>query len=248
MTQPIGEQFMRLTRYAEMGPGDESLGKPQPPLETPPTAGATIIKLTPPSALAVAPVELRDAIEQRRSLRDFRAQPLEEAELSWLLWACQGVKKVSRLATFRNVPSAGARHALDTYVLANCVAGLTAGLYRFVATRHELELIRPDAGGEQSLTARFTHACLGQHFVASAAAVLIWAADVYRMAWRYGQRSYRYLHLDAGHACQNAALAAEAVGCGLCPVAAFDDDLLNAALGLDGHSRLALYLAAVGRR
>ena len=43
---------------------------------------------------------------------------------------------VSSLATFRNVPSAGARHALDTYVLVNRVAGVAAGLYRFVATRH----------------------------------------------------------------------------------------------------------------
>ncbi|HOD82661.1 MAG: Nitroreductase family protein [Planctomycetes bacterium ADurb.Bin126] len=248
MTEPIGRQFMRLTRYAEMGPGDEALGKPQPPLETAPAAGATIIKLTPPTALGIPPVELRDAIEQRRSLRDFRDQPLEEVELSWLLWACQGVRMVSSLATFRNVPSAGARHALDTYLLVNRVEGVTAGLYRFIAARHELELIRPDEGGAHSLKARFAHACLGQHFIASAGVVLIWAADVYRMAWRYGQRGYRYLHLDAGHICQNAALAAEAIGCGLCPVAAFDDDLLNAALGLDGCDHLALYLAAVGKR
>ena len=68
------------------------------------------------------------------------------------------------------------------------------------------------------------------------------------MSWRYGQRGYRYLHLDAGHACQNLYLAAEAIGCGACAIAAFSDEAVDELLGLDGQSRFTIYLAAVGRR
>ena len=82
----------------------------------------------------------------------------------------------------------------------------------------------------------------------SAAATFVWAAEVHRKSWRYGERGYRYLHLDAGHACQNLYLAAEALGCGACAVAAFSDEAVNRLLALDGQARFAIYLAAVGRR
>jgi len=71
---------------------------------------------------------------------------------------------------------------------------------------------------------------------------------VERMYWRYVERGYRYLHLDAGHVCQNLALGAEQLGCGICPIAAFDDELLNATLGLDGRNLFVIYLASVGKK
>jgi len=71
---------------------------------------------------------------------------------------------------------------------------------------------------------------------------------VERIYWRYVERGYRYLHLDAGHVCQNLALGAEQLGCGICPIAAFDDELLNATLGLDGRNLFVIYLASVGKK
>ena len=59
--------------------------------------------------------------------------------LSYLLWCTQGVKEVFQgNATLRNVPSAGARHAFETYLLINNVDGITPGLYRFLALEHSL--------------------------------------------------------------------------------------------------------------
>jgi hypothetical protein len=37
-------------------------------------------------------------------------------------------------------------------------------------------------------------------------------------------------------------------GCGVCALAAFDDDLLNALLEIDGESQFAIYVATVGKR
>jgi SagB-type dehydrogenase family enzyme len=67
------------------------------------------------------------------------------------------------------------------------------------------------------------------------------------MTWRYGDRGYRYIFLDAGHVCQNLYLCAQSLSCGVCAVAAFSDDDMNRALGLDGVERFTVYLAAMGR-
>lgn len=84
--------------------------------------------------------------------------------------------------------------------------------------------------------------------VKNSAVTFFWAAVTYRMGWRYGERGYRYLFLDAGHVCQNLYLAAEAVGCGVCAIAAFEDDTLNQLLGLDGVEQFAVYVATAGRK
>jgi SagB-type dehydrogenase family enzyme len=74
-----------------------------------------------------------------------------------------------------------------------------------------------------------------------------WVAVSERMEWRYPVRGYRYLHLDAGHVCQNLYLAAEAISCGVCAIAAFDDEKVNEALNLDGENLFVIYVATVGK-
>ena len=112
------------------------------------------------------------------------------------------------------------------------------------ATRHALQAI-PTAPG---VADRLVTACLGQDLVAASAATWLWSAVPYRMTWRYGERGYRYLHLDAGHVCQNLYLAAESLGAGVCAIGAFDDDLVNQALGLEGEDEFVIYIAALGKK
>jgi SagB-type dehydrogenase family enzyme len=93
-----------------------------------------------------------------------------------------------------------------------------------------------------------TEACLKQQHVKTSAVTFIWVAVPHRTVWRYSQRGYRYIHLDAGHVCQNLYLLAEAIDCGVCAIAAFDDDLVNQAIGLDGEDLFVIYLASLGKR
>jgi SagB-type dehydrogenase family enzyme len=245
MPNTTGKDFMRLTRYAHLEPSGEKQGTPQPLLELPYAPDAPRVKLPAPGELRVPALDLRDAIAMRRTLRSYSEQPLSLDELTYLLWASQGVQKVSRRpATLRTVPSAGARHAFETFVLANRVAGMAPGLYRYAAIEHAL--LEVDLS--EDVAERCAHACLDQGQVARAAVTFVWVAVVERMVWRYGERGYRYLHLDAGHVCQNLYLAAEGIGAGACAIAAFDDDLLNQAVGADGENLFAIYAAAVGKR
>jgi SagB-type dehydrogenase family enzyme len=237
--------FLAQTAYPRLSPPPAQSGGDQPPLELPWPADAALIALPAPGEVDIPSADLRGIIEQRRSLRRYAVQALTMAELSYLLWLTQGVKRVTgRPATLRTVPSAGARHAFETFLLVNRVDGLEPGLYRYIATRHAL--LRIEAPADIAL--RFTEACHQQEHVLQSAVTFCWMAVTERMAWRYVERSMRYLHLDAGHVCQNLYLAAEAIGCGVCALAAFDDDKMNALLGTDGVDRFAIYLGTVGKR
>ena len=145
--------------------------------------------------------------------------------------------------SLRNVPSAGARHAFETYLLVNNVEGLEKGIYRFLAIEHKLLAIKVD----ESLLDEAIPAFLNQKTIANAAVTFIWVAVVERMVWRFGERGYRYLLLDAGHICQNLYLAGQNVNCGTCAIAAFDDDAVNRFLNLDGEELFVAYAATVGK-
>jgi SagB-type dehydrogenase family enzyme len=87
-----------------------------------------------------------------------------------------------------------------------------------------------------------------QKQILRSAVTFLWDAVAARTVWRYDQRGYRYMHLDAGHVCQNLYLAAEAIGCGVCAIAAFDDVLLNQAVNLDGQREFIIYAASLGKK
>ncbi|HCJ10105.1 MAG TPA: nitroreductase [Clostridiales bacterium] len=239
----VGAEFVEKTKYRWLGVSDQQKGVPPPPLEKPADPSKPIVDLPDPSSVRVRPVDLTEAIAARTSVRKYAPEPVTLDEVSYLLWCTQGVKEVAaRHATLRTVPSAGARHPFETYLLANRVEGLEPGLYRFLAISHRLQ--------EHDLAdgvAREVHeATLGQYVLASAV-TFIWAAVPYRTSWRYQERGWRYLFLDAGHVCQNLYLAVQAVGAGCCAIAAFDDDRMNRVLGLDGEREFVVYVATVGK-
>jgi SagB-type dehydrogenase family enzyme len=245
MTDGIGKEFMQKTKPQALEQSLQKRGVPQPPLEIGYDPSIELIPLPSEETITAYPIDLRKAIDQRRTLRRYAKENLTLNELTFLLWTTQGVKAVTkRPVTFRTVPSAGARHAFETYILVNSVQGLKQGLYRYIALEHALLPLETDINIAQQLS----DACLEQKQVTESAVTFIWVADMTRMYWRYGERGYRYIHLDAGHVCQNLYLAAEAIHSGVCAIAAFDDDKINAVLKLDGEQQFVVYLGTVGKR
>lgn len=244
MSSGIGKTFIEQTKHHHLTRSDQMRGIPQPPLELPCDSSLETFGLPDPHTCTTNSISVGDAIGRRRSVRTYAQTPLTLAELSYILWCTQGVKETrAQSATLRTVPSAGARHAIETYVLVNRVEGLEPGLYRFLALQGKLALRQPGTHIADQITA----GCLGQRFVRTSAATLIWTAVPYRMNWRYGERGYRYLHLDVGHVCQNLYLSAESIDCGVCAIAAFDDDEMNRLLGIDGENAFTIYVATVGK-
>ncbi len=245
MAKYRGYELIEKTKRQYMGESDQQKGLPQPDLADHPVEGQALIDLPDAKQVSVGQVDLFTAINNRVSVRRYADQPLTLDELSYLLWCTQGVKQVTtRPATLRTVPSAGSRHAFETYLLINRVEGLKPGLYRYFAVEHKLAAV--DLSDD--IADRITQGCGGQIFVKNGAVAFLWAAVTYRMFWRYQERGFRYLHLDAGHVCQNLYLACEAIGAGTCAIAAFDDDAINQTLGLDGEERFLVYVAPVGKK
>ncbi len=241
----VGELFQEHTKYRHFtAPSLMVRGAPVPEAEKPVPPDAQIVELPAPQEMLPDRTRgLFDILRTRRSRRAYSAAPLALTELATLLWSVQGVVESGRDFTLRTAPSAGARHPLETYVMVNRVADLAPGLYRFSPSGHRLVRTSDD----EAVADRMAAACLGQGMLRTCAVSFIWTAAIERGRWKYQQRAYRYIYLDAGHACQNLYLACEALGLGCCAVAAFDDDAVDRILGVDGREEFAIYLATVGR-
>jgi SagB-type dehydrogenase family enzyme len=245
MENNIGKEFMRQTKYEFLEPSAQSLGVEIPSFEKPLEDGAEVLSLPDGQSLNLDPIDLIELVEKRETLRKYSPAELTLTELAYLLWGTQGVKSVTdKPVTKRTVPSAGSRHPFETYLLINRVEGLKPGLYRYLALSHQIAHLSAD----ENIAQQLTDACIKQQHVLNSAVTFIWVVIAERTVWRYCQRGYRYMHLDAGHVCQNLYMLAEAINCGVCALAAFDDDLVNAALKLDGEKQFAIYLATLGKR
>jgi len=246
MLEKNGYEFVEQTKYPNIHEPDQNLDKPQPPYEIPLEPGKPLIDLPNPAEIHLGEMDLRQAIEQRRSLRRYAEAPLSLEELSYLLWLTQGIKKEDkkRHVVWRTVPSAGCRHPFETYLSINRVEGLAPGLYRYAAMENKLVALQMDS----TFNAKLTEACLGQRQVLTSAVTFIWAAVPYRTVWRYSERSYRYLYLDAGHVCQNLHLAAESIHCGICAIGAYHDDTVDSLMGFTPPEMFVIYMATLGKR
>ncbi len=223
----VGE--VRADRGAASSTGADSFG----------TRGTSVALGSESSALGRAAV-LYDLLRSRKSRRTYSDAPLVVEELSYLLWAIEGVRENRGKFSFRTTPSGGARHPLDIYVFAHKIQGLNVGLYRYLPVEHQLVLERQGDDSEA-----LNEALNGQFW--NAACIVIWAAVPYRSEWRYGKAADKLVALDAGHSCQNLYLACESLGLGTCAIGAYDQEKLDAYLGLDGEDMFALYAAPVGR-
>ena len=195
-----------------------------------------------PEAETEQRVTLEKVLKERRSVRDFQPEPMTNGELSYLLWASTGIQRTQSGYAFRTAPSAGALYPIDTYLVVNNVEGIERGLYHYAIKDHQLEqLARGDFGRQIAVAA------LGQAMCAAAAVVFVWSGVFDRCKFKYAQRAYRYIYLDAGHIAENIALAAVSLGLGSCQIGAFYDEPVNEIFELDGISESAIYLSAVGR-
>lgn len=229
---------------------DQHKGVPPPPVQQPIPTNAVRIALPGPETLSLGQGAFQTIINQRRSIRAYADTALTLEELSFLLWCTQGVERVERdsegriINQFRTVPSGGARHPFETYLLVNRVEGLDSGVYRFLPFEHALVLIRKDP----DLATKTYDSCYRQAATARAAVVFVWTAVPYRTEWRYGPLSYRMIAMEAGHVCQNLYLAAESIGAGACAMLGYNQVKMDNLIGVDGEEEFTIYLATVGKK
>ncbi len=238
MNEELGARFQRFTKYYPGVAPSRKISQTSPPEPFKTYTDVPVVQLPTPTTLS-AP--LQQLLKQRKSVRHYERKALTPEEVGTLLWAAGGVRSHEGNYYFRTAPSAGALYPLETYVAANRVEGIPAGIYHYRVREHLLEEINKGEKG-----ADFAKACMGQDFLFQAPLVVAWTAVFARAEWKYGDRAYRYVYLDCGHVAQNLALAACAMGLGSCQVGALFDDKVNSLLGVDGEKESILYMSSVG--
>jgi len=223
---------------------DQNMGKKAPPIEKPcPKDSVKIVLPFPEEWKNIGDISVKDAIAKRQSYRQYKKQSLSMEELAYLLWATQGVREWKYQTALRTVPSAGCRHALETYIVVFNVDGLKQGIYRYLPSSHQLV----SESVPENLKEKTVEAALNQNFAGSGALTFIWTTIPYRMEWRYAEASYKVIALDAGHVCQNLYIACEAIGTGTCAIAAYNQQLADELLNVDGEEEFVIYMSPVGK-
>lgn len=242
-----GRRFMRMPTDEASGSfvSDQQRRLPQPPLCKPamrePEARTALGR-----DFGALPLkgDLVQVLSARKSSRVYTGQPMTLLQLSFLLWAQQGVRGLRgrSYATLRTVPCGGARHEFECYLTVRSVEGLADGLYHYLPMDHAVEFL----GAPEQLPARIGETLCGQRWAAQANVVFYYSMAPYRAEWRYGIFAHRTALIDAGHITENLYLACSAAGLGACAIAAVDTDASDALFGLDGREEFIFYSATAG--
>lgn len=180
-------------------------------------------------------VSVEEAIYSRISRRSFRDRGLTPAQAGQLLWAAGGPGAAGAAGVSRAAPSAGATYPLELYLAAGDLEGPGAGLYRYDFRAHALEKLQ-----QNDLRLALARASLGQEMIVQAPVSVIIVAHYERTTGRYGERGYRYVHMEAGSVSENIYLQAEALGLATVAVGAFDDVAVKKILAVDGAPLLLM--------
>jgi SagB-type dehydrogenase family enzyme len=208
-----------------------------PSVGNPDMSNARKILLPPPKTLGRVSVE--EVLQERRSVRDFSSPDLTLEEVGQLLWAAQGVTHPDGR---RTAPSAGPLYPLELVLVAGEVEGLEPGAFRYASRDHTLGMLQPG-----DLRPALVRASLGQEWMRGSGAIFVFAGVYRRTAKRYGERAFRYVVMEVGHAVENLHLQAVALGLGATVVGAFQDEVVRALLGLESDED-PLAVVPVGRR
>lgn len=241
--------FMKCPSFENaMFESDQKAGVPHPPHGKAVTGELIVL----PSFENIASHALyTDLLDSRRSERVYSEAPITQEQLAFILWSSQGIQSFRgehNVATIRPVPSGGARHPFELYMLVQNVEGLETGIYRYVPVEHvgekrvSIEFIKSVDTNEFQLKELLS----GQGWATKAPVVLFVSCVAYKAEWRYNVAAHRVMLIDLGHLGQNVMLSAVSLGLGSCCIAAYNQNLCDAALDLDGTDEYIVYAIPIG--
>ena len=236
----VGDEFLKSTKYERGKLPGHRLDFSTKPATYKTYPSAERVELPTPE-VREGP-GLWEVLRTRRSVRAYTQDPMSLEDLSQILWATQGLTASAGDHGLRTSPSAGALYPIETYLSVNRVENLQPGLYHYDVEKHALEKLK-----EGDFSAEVKAGALDQQIAERASVVFIWSAVFQRSKWKYLQRAYRYVFLDAAHIAQNLALAAQGLGLGSCQIGALYDDDLNKLLDFNPEEESVIHMSSVGR-
>ncbi|WP_238883316.1 SagB/ThcOx family dehydrogenase [Clostridium sp. YIM B02551] len=228
---------------------DKMKGMPKPDEGKAYDSCSELINLPEVSHEVLSKENIYECIKSRRSTRFYSEESVSIEELSYLLWATQGITSINKAGlTLRTVPCSGATHSFETYLFIMNVEGIQKGVYRYIPAEHKLLFMFEI----DSIDEKIDEITLDQPFVPNfakkAAVIFAWSTTPYRSEWKFDITAHKKILIDIGHVCQNLYLASESIDAGACAIGIYDQTMIDGLLGLDGDEEFVIYLAAVGKK
>ncbi|MCL1999098.1 MAG: SagB/ThcOx family dehydrogenase [Turicibacter sp.] len=243
--------FMKCPIFTEsMGKSDQSRGLPHPPHGKPTKNPVALLEF---DTVPLVEPSYTNILEARRSIRVFDENAtITQSQLAFILHTAQGIQGArgkDEAFTLRAVPSGGARHPFETYIAIRAVDGLEPGFYYYAPAatsgqkRVVLEFLHPITNYAEQITDML----VGQKWAAKSQATIFLSCVPYKAEWRYRELAHRVVLIDLGHVGQNIMLSATALGLGSCCIAAYDQQLCDKNLALDGEDEYTVYAVPIGK-
>jgi SagB-type dehydrogenase family enzyme len=210
-----------------------------------PFRGFPVVQL--PQSVLPLPLSLSEVLAGRCTSYEMTADCLTLEQVATLLHYSYGVmrdnKNTSAPRPSRVVPSAGGLYPLEIYLASSHIEGLKPGLYHYNPVENNLRLLH---GGDG--TAEISKSLI-QPEIASQASLIIFITGIFeRSIFKYGDRGYRFVFLEAGHVAQNLNLIAHALKLGSLNIGGYFDREIDHFLDLDGIAHSTIYIMAIGRK
>ncbi|WP_378956978.1 SagB/ThcOx family dehydrogenase [Pelosinus sp. sgz500959] len=228
---------------------DAMRGISQPPKVKPYDNNSQLIDLPMVDEKTLINKNIYTCIKERRSTRFYSDKTISLDELSYLLWATQGITSTNKAGiTFRTVPCSGATHTFESYLLIRNVENLIQGVYRYLPVEHKLLFMFEIDELENKIDEITLDQPFVPNFANKAAVLFIWSTTPYRSEWKYDITAHKKILIDIGHVCQNLYLASETINAGTCAIGIYDQNRIDQLLGLNKEEEFVIYLAAVGKK
>jgi len=231
-------------RYSEVQPTEVVLARMQQLAQSLPFAQYPAVEL--PTPLAPLGRPLDEVLATRVSARSLEGCTLSLSTVATLLHYAYGITRdnegVVYPRPFRTVPSGGALYPLEIFLHSARIQGLDPGLYHYHPLDGVLRFLRY---GDR--TRDICDAVVQGELFSNTSLVIFITALFERSVFKYGDRGYRFVLLEAGHVAQNLNLVSNALGLGSVNVGGYFDREVDDLLGLDGLEHSTIYLTAIGR-
>lgn len=229
---------------------DRQEGLPCPSFQKEYDKKLNLITLPEVSKEIISKSNIFDCLDDRRSIRKYSVESINMEQLSYLLWATQGIQEVTNnnTSTLRRVPSGGAAHPFETYLIVNRVEGLEEGIYRYLPLEHKLIFMNAVEDINNKIDEATPRQPFAPNFVSKSAVIFAWSCVPYRAEYKFDVTAHKKILIDVGHLCQNLYIAAESIECGACAIGIYNQELIDKMLNLDGEDEFVIYMAALGKK
>ncbi|MDH3504712.1 MAG: SagB/ThcOx family dehydrogenase [Nitrospirota bacterium] len=233
----------KVSRYTQTPSKEEVRSRMRKFHESLPFEGYPRVDL--PHSFTPLSLPLEQAITTRTSARNFSPRELTLEHIATLFFYAYGVTRKNTNTAFprpfRVIPSGGALYPLEMFFHTASLKGHSSGIYHYNAAEHCLRHLQ---NGDD--TQRISLALVQPELAQGTSLIIFLTAIFERSIFKYGERGYRFILLEAGHVAQNLNLVANALGLGCVNIGGYRDREIDEYLELDGITHSTIYMIAIG--